>query len=365
MNLLMTPGPGPVAQHVLDIRSLPRTNPDLDQTFFDYYKELTESISSLLHTHNQTLILCGEGILGLEAACASLTEPNDRVLVLDNGVYGKGFADFVSLYDGDPVLYSTSYDEPIAVDALRDFLEKDHNFKYATLVHCDTPSGMLNDISQLCPLLKEYGILTVVDSVSSMFGMEIKVDDFGIDILCGGSQKVISAPAGLTLVTISHAAYEKMRSRNTKIHSFYANLLAFDNWYENKLFPYTMPIHDIYGLGAAIQNIHQDSSIYERHEIIGNYVRTTLQNAGLELHPNHGFSNTVTAIKIPKGFTDIEILEKMQTDYQIMIGSSFGDFKGQLIRIGHMGESAQPVLVEQTLKALLSILDLPFTPMIH
>ena len=91
----------------------------------------------------------------------------------------------------------------IEVTALREFLEKDSDFTYATVVHCDTPSGMLNPIDQICPLLKEYGILTVVDSVSGMFGNEVRADDWKIDILCGGSQKAISAPIGLTLVTIS------------------------------------------------------------------------------------------------------------------------------------------------------------------
>ena len=98
--------------------------------------------------------------MGLEAACATLTEKGDRVLVMDNGEYGKGFAGFVTMYGGEPVLYSTDYRNAFDVKALEEYLEKDHDFKYAALVHCDTPSGMLNDVSKLCPLLKKYGILT-------------------------------------------------------------------------------------------------------------------------------------------------------------------------------------------------------------
>ena len=146
---IMTPGPTQVRENVLKARSLPCTNPDLDPDFFTYYKETCELISSLLHTENQTLILGGEGILGLEAACASLTEPGDRVLVLDNGVFGKGFADFVSLYGGEPVLYTADYLHTLNVHELAAYLEKDHAFKYATVVHCDTPSGVLNDISRI------------------------------------------------------------------------------------------------------------------------------------------------------------------------------------------------------------------------
>ena len=177
MYKIMTPGPTQVKEHVRQARARVCTNPDLDETFVEYYKETCELISRLLHTSNETLILGGEGILGLEAACASLTEPGDRVLVLDNGVFGKGFVDFVSMYGGVPRLHTVDGRNPIDPVAFAAFLEKDHDYKYATLVHCDTPSGILNDISALCPLLEQYGIVTVVDSVSSMFGEEIRVDE--------------------------------------------------------------------------------------------------------------------------------------------------------------------------------------------
>lgn len=170
-------------------------------------------LQTLLHASGSAYILGGEGILGLEAACASLTEAGDRVLVLDNGIFGKGFADFVSMYGGEPVLFTTDYRNPIDVEALRTFLEKDADFKYATVVHCDTPSGVRNDISKICPLLAEYGILNVVDSVAGMFGEPVDFDASCIDILCGGSQKALSAPPGLTMVWVSEKAKQAMQSR--------------------------------------------------------------------------------------------------------------------------------------------------------
>lgn len=206
MYKMMTPGPTMVAENVRTARSLETGNPDFDLEFYDYYKDTCNLYSKMLHTKNESLILSGEGILGLEAAIASVTEAGDRVLVIDNGVFGKGFADFVKIYGGNPVLYTTDYKKTVDVEDLRRYLEKDSDFKYATVVHCDTPSGMLNDVAGICPLLKEYGILTVVDSVSGMFGNELNVDEAQIDILCGGSQKAISCPIGLTLVTLSEAA---------------------------------------------------------------------------------------------------------------------------------------------------------------
>lgn len=353
---MMTPGPTQVRENVRLARSREFQNPDLDVEFVEYYKETCELISELLHTENESLILDGEGILGLEAACASLTEPGDRVLVLDNGIYGEGFKDFVSMYGGNPVLYTKDYSHPLDTQELSSYLEQDHDFKYATVVHCDTPTGMLNDISKICPLLKSFGIMTVVDSVSTMFGEEVCVDDYQIDILCGGSQKAISAPPGLSIVTISKAAKEAIAQRKAPIASFYANLKIFENYYEQKWFPYTMPASDIYGLREALENIKADPDILSRHARIAAKTRKTIQDMGLTLYPSEGYSNTVTTFQIPKGYTAEEILNKMRTTHNILLAGSFGPYAGKLIRIGHMGENATEENIEETLTALKDVL---------
>ncbi len=340
MYKIMTPGPTQVAENVRLARSLPCTNPDLDEEFVEFYKETCQRISRLLHTENETLILGGEGILGLEAACASLTEPGDKVLVLDNGIYGKGFAGFVSMYGGIPKLYTTDGRNAIDHAALEDFLEKSHDYKYAALVHCDTPSGVRNDVARLCPILKRRGILTVVDSVSAMFGETLRADEAGIDLLCGGSQKAASAPPGLAFVTISADAKKAMNERKTPVASFYANLKAFEHYYEKKWFPYTMPVSDIYGLRAAVDNLAADPDRISRHASIAAAARTAIREAGLSLYLESGFSNTVTVFCVPDGVTDRDILNALKKDHNILLAGSLGDLSGKVIRIGHMGENA-------------------------
>lgn len=352
MYKMMTPGPTMVAENVRIARSLETGNPDFDMDFYDYYKDTCSLYSSLLHTKNESLILSGEGILGLEAAVASLTEVGDRVLVLDNGVFGKGFADFVSLYGGEPVVYTTDYTKEIDVEMLQAYLEKDSAFKYATVVHCDTPSGMLNPIKKICPLLKEYGILTVVDSVSGMFGNEVCVDDWKIDILCGGSQKAISAPIGLTLVTISDDAKQMMKERKTKIASYYANLTTFENYYEKKWLPYSMPVSDIYGLRQALENIKADATFLARHERIAKRTREGLMKAGLQLYAENGFSNTVTVFKVPEGVKAEQILKVIREDYNLLLAGSFDVLAGEVIRIGHMGYNCTDDNMKETFAAL-------------
>jgi aspartate aminotransferase-like enzyme len=324
----------------------------LDLDFYDFYRETCQLYSELLHTKNESLILSGEGILGLEAAIASLTEPGDRVLVLDNGVFGKGFADFVRMYGGEPVLYTTDYRREIETEPLRQFLEQDAAFKYATVVHCDTPSGMRNDIGALCPLLKEYGILTVVDSVSGMFGNPVEVDDWKIDILCGGSQKAISCPIGLTLVTVSDEAKQAMEQRSTPIASFYANLSIFRDYYEKKWFPYSMPISDIYGLRQALENIREDKDMLARHARIAKKTREALVRAGLSLYGENGYSDTVTVFCVPTGTTAEEILREMREQHGILLAGSFDVLAGEVIRIGHMGYNCTEENLVETLQAL-------------
>ena len=340
MYKIMTPGPTQVAENVRLARSMECTNPDLDEDFVEFYKETCEKISSLLHTSNETLILSGEGILGLEAAIASMTEPGDKVLVLDNGIYGKGFADFVSMYGGRPELYTRDYQNTLDVKELEAFLADNHDYKYATVVHGDTPSGMLNDVSAICPLLKKYGILTVVDSVSASFGEPLNIDACQIDIMCGGSQKVVSAPPGLTFVVVSSDAKKAMTERKAPIASFYANLTTFAHYYEEKWFPYTMPISDIYGLKAAMDNIAADKDLIKRHARIANATRKAIEAFGLKLHLESGFSDTVTVFDVPKGMTADDILERMREKHGIMLAGSFGELTGKVIRIGHMGASA-------------------------
>ena len=356
MIKLMTPGPTQVRENVRMARSKATTNPDLDLEFYDFYKDTGRLYSSLLHTDNESFLLSGEGILGLEAAVCSITEPKDRVLVLDNGVFGKGFADFVKIYGGEPVVLSMDYTKEIDTVKLKEFLDKDSDFKYATVVHCDTPSGMLNDIKVICPLLKSYGIMTVVDSVSGMFGNYVNVDEAQIDILCGGSQKALSAPIGITMVTLSNDAKKVINERKTPIASFYCNLKTMFSYYEDKWFPYSMPISDIMGIRQALENIKEDKDILKRHERLAKKTRQAVLDMGLELYGKNGYSNTVTVFKVPDSMTANEILDRMKKEYNIMLAGSFDVLAGEVIRIGHMGENANDKDVDETLDALRHIL---------
>lgn len=354
--LIMTPGPTYINEEVRNALAQPISNPDLDPGFFEFYKATCEYLQKLLKTQNDVLILSGEGILGLEAACASLIEPGDRVLCIDNGIFGKGFGDFAKMYGAEVVYYSVDYRNAIEVKALEDFLIKDNNFKIATLVHCETPSGITNSIDKICPLLKNYGIITVVDSVSAIGGERLEVDEWQIDIVIGGSQKCLSAPPGLTFMSISNAAWDKMANRKSPIVGYYANLYLWKNWYQDKWFPYTQPISDIYALNKAVEIVLREGSFVEKHCKIADAVRRSLEKAGLELYARGGYSNTVTTVLMPQGITFARLFDEMLNNHGIIIAGAFDILKDKVFRIGHMGENCKEEKIYITLKALSKVL---------
>ena len=350
--LIMTPGPTYVHEEVRSAMMRPITNPDLDLGFYEFYRETCNEFKKLLKTENEVLILGGEGILGLEAACASLIEPGDRVLCIDNGIFGKGFGDFQKMYGGEVVYYEADYKKAIDAYALEEFLKKDNNFKMATLVHCETPSGITNPINLICPLLKQYGIITVVDSVSGIGGEDIRVDEWKIDIALGGSQKCLSAPPGLTFLSISKAALAAIDNRKTPVAGFYCNLGIYKNWYENKWFPYTQSISDIYALRCALDRLLHEGDYLKRHKKIAEAVRKSLTISGLELYAREGHSNTVSTVLIPEGITFEVLYEEMLNNHGVMIGGAFDYLKGKVFRIGHMGENCREEKLYLTMKAL-------------
>lgn len=353
---IMTAGPTYIHESVRRIMSEELTNPDIDVMFYEFYKNICEKIKKVMKTENEILILAGEGILGLEAACASLTEENDRVLCIDNGIFGHGFADFVKLYGGNPVFFKSDYDRGINIENLKNFLENDSDFKYATVVHCETPSGITNDVSKICPLLKQYEILTVVDSVSAIGGENLCTDEWKMDIVLGGSQKCISAPVGLTFLSISEEAFKIIYNRKSQIKSFYCNLAAFKDWYNKKWFPYTMPIHLIYAFDKALDRVLLTNYV-KKHSKIADTVRKSIVEAGLLLYPKDSLSNTVTALNIPEGIEFEYIYKKMIENYNIMVGSSFDFLKDKVIRIGHMGENCSIDKIFLTLYGLDKIFE--------
>jgi len=247
--LRMTPGPTEIPHAVRERMAQRAPNPDIEPAFFERYRALTANLETVFGTDG-VVILGGEGILGLEAAVASILEPgaSDRVLCLSNGLYGDGFADFVELYGGTPELVRSPAEKPFDLAALESTLEAEA-FLAATVVHCETPTGTLNHLEPVLELLEAHDVLRIVDAVSSLGGTAVPAEK--IDICLGASQKCFSAPPGLTVASVSDRAWERIEATETP--SFYANLEPWKDALDEEWFPYTHLASNVLALEAAIE----------------------------------------------------------------------------------------------------------------
>lgn len=346
---ILCAGPTSIDEKVLSKMSLSKTNPDLDPEYEAYHRGVEKKLSKLLHTDALTIFMLGEAIMTLEASIISLMEKGERVLVLYNGFFGEGFKEYVKNFGGEAVLFKGDFRHGLDVDEIRDFLEKDHDFALATMVHCETPSGITNDVKAICSLLKEYDILSIVDGVSTVGGEDIHFDEFNIDVLLGGSQKCLSAPAGIGMVTLSQRALDKIENRKTEIPSYYLN---YKNHYafEGNPFPYTMNENLIYAMDEAIDQA-MEKELVKKHQVYGENTRKILQECGFELYPKDSFSNTVTTVVTPKGIESEDLLTEMRKR-DIAISKGVGSITETTFRIGHMGHNMSVENFEAMYKAM-------------
>lgn len=346
----MTPGPTEIPKKVRKAMGRKIQNPDIEEEFIDFYLMLEDKLKKVYGTRKDMLILGGEGILGLEASVASMIEKGDKVLCISNGIFGDGFADFVKMYGGEPHILSAPYDEVLDMEGIEKAVEND-DFKMATMIHCETPTGVLNKLDEILELLKSRNIITVVDAVSSLGGVPVPTKD--MDICIGGSQKCFSSPPGLTTVSVSEDAWSVILDGEQR--SFYTHLAPWKKmWFEEKYFPYTHLVSNLYALNAALELLIEEGmeNVFQRHIDCAESCRSRGQEIGLELYPSEVnlSSPTVTAFKLEGRAKEVQ--KKMMLENDIVLATGLGDLENDILRIGHMGNNARSEKVEKTMDAL-------------
>ncbi len=358
----MTPGPTAVPEPVREAMSRELINPDVDPAFREIYDRVTERLATAYGIDpdasgsdaRDVVVLGGEGILGLEAAVASLVEPGTEVLCLANGLYGEGFADFVASYGGDPTVVAAEHDEPLPLDALDEALAADDaDFDVATMVHCETPTGALNDVDAALDRIEaaDAEILTVVDAVSSLGGVSVPTER--IDVCLGASQKCFSAPPGLATAAVSDRAWAAMEAREP--HSLYANFLPFRDVSDG--FPYTHLTTEVVALDEALGLLLDEGldAVRERHAAAAARCRERGAELGLETVPGPERSSpTVTAFAVPGRAESLQ--ERLREEHDVLLATGLGDGASDVLRVGHMGHSARVDRVEETMDALAAVL---------
>lgn len=349
---IMSAGPTSVNERVLRASQRPLVNTDLDAGYLEFHRATERKISALLHTNETSFLMLGEAMLGLDGSIASFVEPGDRVLVIYNGIFGEGFVDFVEMYGGVPVRYGTDHRRGIDLAALERFLSRDHDFKMATFVHCETPSGITNDVHGIGQLLNRYGILSVVDAVSGVAGEPFDFDRSKVDVAIGGTQKCLSALTGLTTITLSAHAKKRLFDRKTPVAGFYANFQNYLKRTDGFETPYTQSDTLVNALSEAL-DIALSHDFVERHARFATITRDRMATLGYELYARDSFANTVTTVLLKDGQTTDSILAQMEKKGYWLSGA-MGEIAGKAFRIGHMGNN---IADEKKYMAMLDALE--------
>jgi aspartate aminotransferase-like enzyme len=338
-EILMTPGPTPVPPAVLAAQAEPLTH-HRTRKFGGILKEVTEGLQWLLQTENDVFIYPSSGTGGLEAAVANTTSHGDKVLVVSVGYFGERFRTICERFGCEVTFLEYEWGKTAKAADVAKALDEDPEIKVVFVQQSETSTGVVNDVEPIAREVKARGKLLVLDAVSSAGAVELKVDEWGIDVCIGGSQKALGASPGLAFISVSEAAWEA--HRNSTAPRFYWDWAAYKEAFERDppQPPWTPAISVIYGLAATLRMVRAEGldNLLARHVRLGRAVKAGVQALGLDLlgeDPER--AHVVTAVRVPEGLTDSGLVDLLRTKHGIIMEKGQGPLRGQIFRIGHLG----------------------------
>ncbi len=333
-----------------------------DPVFLERFRRTGEKLKQIFRTENDILLLQGEAVLGLEAAARSLVEPGTKVLNLVQGIFGKGMGYWLNAFGADVHELEVPYNAAVDPDAVEHYLDEHEGIELVTVVHSETPSGTFCDIGAIGPIAHEHGAVTLVDCVSSLGGMRLDTDEWQLDVCVAGAPKCLGGPPGMTLMSVSGAAWERIARNPAAPRASYLSLLDWkEQWLEGGRFPFTPSVADLHGVEECVDELLEEGleASIQRHARAAAACRAGARAMGLKLWPRSDeiAADCVTAISVPDGLTDTQVRAHCRERYGVMI--SAGQGAGNLVRIGHMATSARGLYPVVGLTALgQTLLDL-------
>ncbi|MFK7779214.1 MAG: alanine--glyoxylate aminotransferase family protein [Gimesia sp.] len=352
---LMGPGPSDVPASVLATLGAPTVG-HLDPYFLRIMDEVQDMLRTLFHTTNElTLAVSGTGSSGMEACIVNLLEPGDKIVVCTNGVFGGRMADVAGRIGAEVVEINRPFGEIFSVEEIEAVVKKEKP-KVVGIVHAETSTGAAQPLSNISKVVHEADALLLVDCVTSLGGMPVKIDEWNIDAAYSGTQKCLSCPPGLSPVTFSSRAIAAMDARKTKVSSWYLDMsLVRSYWGESRAYHHTAPINMNYGLHEALRLVLAEGmeNRFSRHYANHCALKSGLEAMGIKfaVAEDHQLP-MLNAVKIPDGVDDAAIRSQLLKRFGIEIGGGLGPMKGKTWRIGLMGESSQSSHVLLFLAAL-------------
>ncbi|MBI2848129.1 MAG: alanine--glyoxylate aminotransferase family protein [Chloroflexi bacterium] len=359
-RILLGPGPSNIHSRVQRAMSAPLVG-HLDPYFFTVMEDTIRLLRTLFRTKNElTFPISGTGSAGMEASLCNFLEPGDTAIIGVNGLFGERMADTAQRIGATVVPLSTEWGEIVEPETIEAALKAKRRVKLLALVHAETSTGVLQPLSEASRLAKQYGALFLVDTVTSLAGHEVAVDDWGIDICFSGTQKCISCPPGLSPFTANQTAMETTKKRTRREQSWYLDLeLLSGYWTRGRFYHHTAPVSMIYALHEALALIDEEGleARVQRHLRHGAALHAGLEAMGLTLHAQKGHRlSTLTSVRIPPGVDDLALRQRLLAEFNIEIGGGLGALKGRVWRIGLMGHSSTEENVLFFLYALEKVL---------
>lgn len=359
-RLLLGPGPSAVHARVLQAISTPLVG-HLDPTFLNVMNDVQAGLRHLFATMNRfTIAVSGTGSAGMEAAVVNIVEPGDAVIVGVNGVFGTRLAAIVERCGGKAIQIEVAWGQIIEPNMIAERLLQSGPVKAVALVHAETSTGAWQPIEPVSAICRKHNTLLIVDAVTSLGGIPVEVDQWGIDVCYSATQKCLSCPPGLAPLTLNERALSAVKNRRTPCQSWYLDLsLIADYWTEhNRAYHHTAPISMLYALREALRVIEEEGlpSRFARHRLNSRALLAGLMAIGLDPLPSPDcWLPTLLCVTVPASIDEGAVRSQLLERFGIEIGGGLGPLKGKVWRIGLMGESSTEANVLTLLNALEEI----------
>lgn len=327
--------------------------------------EVGERLRYCMQTGNAlTFVLSAPGSIGMETSFVNLVEPGDKVIICINGVFGGRMQDICRRIGAEVITVENEWGTPVDLDQLRTTLEAHGDAVLVAFVHAETSTGVRSDAESIAAIAREYDCLVVADCVTSLSGVELRVDQWGLDVAYSGSQKCLSCVPGLSPITFSPAAVDKIRRRKTAVQSWFCDINLLMSYYETgektRAYHHTAPVNALFAMHEALDLVRRETleQRWSRHDLAARHLYARLEAAGLEMivDAEHRLA-PLTLVRIPDGVDDATVRQALLENRNIELGGGLGKFAGKAWRIGLMGQNASTERADFIADALIAALQ--------
>lgn len=362
-RILMGPGPSNVHPRVLEAMARP-TIGHLDPKFIELMDEIKELLKYAFQTKNEvTFAVSGPGSVGMETCLVNLVEPGSKVLVCINGVFGGRMKSIVERCGAEAVVINMSWGRAVDPQLFEDTLKKNQGINVCSFVHAETSTGARTDIKTLTEIAHQHNCIVIADTVTSLGGIPLLIDEWNIDVAYSGSQKCLSCPPGLSPVTFNERAVEFIKKRKSPVQSWFMDLnliLSYWSGSSKRAYHHTAPINSLYALHESLLILKEEGieNSWKRHKTNGEKLVSELAKIGLKpfVKVDERLPQ-LTSVSIPDGIDEAIVRTTLLNKYNLEIGAGLGELAGKVWRIGLMGYSSNEKNINELVSAFREILS--------